>query len=157
MTRKKTSVLHHMCFLLRNAFSGRWVDSKDVKSAKTESRLTSSVLLEDSGRKEPILPAPTFKRGLQCNASCTALGKANAFSSLLPPFSSAGTRRDVSPGGHCAFSWLCCATQQGDLLSQTGVACLRLFFIYKRCKAINTAVGKGFVFSFCLFQSIKMI
>lgn len=104
MTRKKTSVLHHMCFLLRNALSGRWVDAKDVKSANPESRLTSLMLLEDSGSKEPILPAPTFKRGLQCNVSCTALGKANAFSSLLPPFSSAGTGRDVSPGGHCAFS-----------------------------------------------------
>lgn len=104
MTRKKVSVLHHMCFLLRKAFSGRWVDSKDVKSATTESRLTSLVLLEDSGTKEPILPAHTFQRGLQCNVSCTALGKAIAFSPLLPPFSSAGTRRDVSPGGHCAFS-----------------------------------------------------
>lgn len=59
MTRKKVLVLHHMCFLLRNAFSGRWGDSKGGKSANTESRLTKLVLLEDSGSKEPFISAPS--------------------------------------------------------------------------------------------------
>lgn len=79
MTRKKTSVLHHMCFLLRNALSGRWVDAKDVKSANPESQLTSLMLLEDSGSKEPILPAPTFKRGPSAMSAALHLGKRTPF------------------------------------------------------------------------------